>query len=152
MSRQSTRPSSPTSASLSGLSTYLTDSDRSAHVSTPASSAPVFIDYCELSRIPYAELGRFLGNYLATSSSLPSLISSNFWLLFKDPSKSSKLKLTILSNDRFYELSTDIYDEINHRSTRDEGLPNCSVLWTTFSALFCSPFHPGANEIRWETQ
>ncbi|KJA19997.1 hypothetical protein HYPSUDRAFT_217242 [Hypholoma sublateritium FD-334 SS-4] len=104
MSRQSTRPSSPTAASLSGLSTYLTDSDHSVQVSTPASSIPpLAIDYCELSRSQYAELGIFLGNYLAAN-----------------PSSSRKFKLTKLTNDRFYELSTDVHNEIVRRNIQNE--------------------------------
>ncbi|KAF8970614.1 hypothetical protein BDZ97DRAFT_1790124 [Flammula alnicola] len=67
------------------------------------------IDYRLVAKTPYAELGSYLASYLA---SVPLNLRSN-----------ARSKLTRLMVIQFYELSTDVCDELVRRRVEDIEVP-----------------------------
>jgi hypothetical protein len=103
MERNNSRAASPTPTAFSGISNYRkTDS----HRKDPKVLPPVpNVDYRRISKIHYAELGRYLTNCLEKAS--PN-------------SRSTQSKLTRLTIQQFHELSTDVYDELVRRNNETE--------------------------------
>jgi len=64
MKRQPSRAPSPTPTAFSGISNYRTDSFRPAKDGKGVPAVPT-IDYRQVSKTHYGELGRYLANYLA---------------------------------------------------------------------------------------
>ena len=62
--KQNSRGPSPTPTAFSGISSYRTDSYRPLRDLKGAPAVPT-IDYRQVSKIHYAELGRYLVSYLA---------------------------------------------------------------------------------------
>ncbi|KAH9889560.1 hypothetical protein C8Q73DRAFT_766336 [Cubamyces lactineus] len=120
----STRASSPTNTTYSGISNYRTESYRPLpNNSTNQSSS----DPRAIARIHFEELSKYLASYLA-----------------KEPANSrstARQKLTRLTRQQFQELSTDVYDELMRRknNTTDNEVPFLPVR---------DDFHPKRNQAR----
>ncbi|KAF9472133.1 hypothetical protein BDN70DRAFT_503738 [Pholiota conissans] len=122
MKRTPSRAPSPTPTAFSGISNYRTDSYRSRDLKG-APAVPT-IDYRQVSKIHYAELGKYLASYLAAA---PPNSRSN-----------ARSKLTRLTIQQFHELSTDVYDELVRRNKENE-VPFLPVR---------EEFHPKRNQAR----
>ncbi|KAI9064956.1 hypothetical protein FKP32DRAFT_1591027 [Trametes sanguinea] len=120
----STRATSPTNTTYSGISNYRTDSYRPLPNSEKAQPPA---DPRIVARIHFEELSRYLASYLA-----------------KEPANSrssARQKLTRLTRQQFQELSTDVYDELMRRknNTSDNEVPFLPVR---------DDFHPKRNQAR----
>ncbi|KAF8588869.1 hypothetical protein K439DRAFT_1384048 [Ramaria rubella] len=118
----SQRAPSPSNTTYSGISNYRTDSYRRK----TSSGTPTF-DARKAARTHFDELQIFLGQHLA-----------------KEPPNSrtsAREKLARLTKQQFYELSTDVYDELNRRNHNTSGneVPFLPVK---------SNFHPKRNTAR----
>lgn len=67
MKRTPSRAPSPTPTAFSGISNYRTDSYRPIRDLKGAPAVPT-IDYRQVSKIHYAELGKYLASYLAAGT------------------------------------------------------------------------------------
>ncbi|KAF8160871.1 hypothetical protein B0H34DRAFT_765957 [Crassisporium funariophilum] len=123
MKRQPSRAPSPTPTAFSGISNYRTDSYRPIRDLKGAPAVPT-IDYRQVSKTHYAELGRYLASYLAK---VPPNSRST-----------ARSKLTRLTIQQFHELSTDVYDELVRRKNEKE-VPFLPVR---------EEFHPKRNQAR----
>ncbi|KAF8813736.1 hypothetical protein BYT27DRAFT_7180495 [Phlegmacium glaucopus] len=121
--KQVPRGPSPTPTAFSGISNYRTDSYRPLRDLKGAPAVPT-IDYRQVSKIHYAELGRYLASYLAKVP--PNSRSS------------ARSKLTRLTIQQFHELSTDVYDELVRRKNENQ-VPFLPVR---------EEFHPKRNQAR----
>ncbi|KIK80426.1 hypothetical protein PAXRUDRAFT_833539 [Paxillus rubicundulus Ve08.2h10] len=123
---QSSRASSPTPTTFSGISNYRTESYRpikdQGHV--PALPSP---DPRVIARTHYTELQQYLVAYLSKAPA--------------NSRSTARQKLTRLTKQQFQELSTDVYDELVRRklNTPEDEIP-------------CLPardeFHPKRNQAR----
>lgn len=68
--KQTSRGPSPTPTAFSGISNYRTDSYRPLRDLKSAPAVPT-IDYRQVSKIHYAELGKYLASYLAKGANRP---------------------------------------------------------------------------------
>ena len=122
--KQATRGPSPTPTAFSGISNYRTDSYRPLRDLKGAPPVPT-IDYRQVSKIHYAELGRYLASYLAKGADhafLRLVPAFTFSTQVPPNSRSSaRSKLTRLTIQQFHELSTDVYDELVRRKNENEG-------------------------------
>ncbi|KAF8995499.1 hypothetical protein BDQ17DRAFT_1545214 [Cyathus striatus] len=122
MRRTPSRAPSPTPTAFSGISNYRTDSYRP----TRDNNAPAVpqIDYRQVSRTHFDELGKYLAAYLAKAPA--------------NSRSSARQKLTRLTIQQFHELSTDVYDELVRRKNEQE-VPFLPVR---------EEFHPKRNQAR----
>ena len=122
--KQTSRGPSPTPTAFSGISNYRTDSYRRDLKGAPA--VPI-IDYRQVSKTHYAELGKYLALYLAKGTDhlfFPrrAVSAFTFYIQVLPNSRSSaRSKLTRLTIQQFHELSTDVYDELVRRKSENEG-------------------------------
>jgi hypothetical protein len=122
---KTSRGPSPTPTAFSGISNYRTDSYRPLRDLKGAPAVPT-IDYRQVSKIHYAELGKYLASYLAKGTdfflSQPVVPAFTFYIQVPPNSRSSaRSKLTRLTIQQFHELSTDVYDELVRRKNENEG-------------------------------
>ncbi|KAF4615906.1 hypothetical protein D9613_011365 [Agrocybe pediades] len=99
------------------------DSYRSKDARGSVPAVPT-IDYKQVSKIHFLELGTYLANHLATAT--------------PNHRNKSRQKLTRLTIQQFHELSTDVYDELVRRKNSKE-VPFLPVK---------EEFHPKRNEAR----
>ncbi|KAF9564798.1 hypothetical protein CPC08DRAFT_705093 [Agrocybe pediades] len=123
MKRTPSRAPSPTPTSFSGISNYRTDSYRSKDARGSVPAVPT-IDYKQVSKTHFLELGKYLANYLATAT--------------PNSRNTARQKLTRLTIQQFHELSTDVYDELVRRKNSKE-VPFLPVK---------EEFHPKRNQAR----
>ncbi|KAG8221360.1 hypothetical protein J3R82DRAFT_1532 [Butyriboletus roseoflavus] len=123
---QSSRASSPTPTTFSGISNYRTESYRPLKDQGSMPAMPSF-DSKAIARTHYNELQQYLVSYLAKSP--PNARST------------ARQKLTRLTKQQFQELSTDVYDELVRRKVN-----------TPKNEIPCLPardeFHPKRNQAR----
>ena len=122
---KTSRGPSPTPTAFSGISNYRTDSYRPLRDLKAAPAVPT-IDYRQVSKVHYAELGKYLASYLAKGTNFPFfpilIASFTFYIQVPPNSRSSaRSKLTRLTIQQFHELSTDVYDELVRRKNENEG-------------------------------
>ncbi|KAI1787840.1 hypothetical protein LXA43DRAFT_1027709 [Ganoderma leucocontextum] len=122
----STRATSPTNTTYSGISNYRTDSYKPLQAD-PSSKEYSNVDPRTVARNHFEELSHYLAAYLA-----------------KEPANSrstARQKLTRLTRQQFQELSTDVYDELMRRknNTSDNEVPFLPVR---------DDFHPKRNQAR----
>ncbi|TFK44453.1 hypothetical protein BDQ12DRAFT_673015 [Crucibulum laeve] len=122
MRRQPSRAPSPTPTAFSGISNYRTDSYRPIRDNN-VPAVPT-IDYRQVSKTHFDELGRYLAVYLAKAPA--------------NSRSSARQKLTRLTIQQFHELSTDVYDELVRRKNEKE-VPFLPVR---------EEFHPKRNQAR----
>ena len=94
MKRTPSRAPSPTPTAFSGISNYRTDSYRPVRDTKGAPAVPT-IDYRQVSRIHYTELGKYLASYLAAGTScliisFHSCLTGVFFLLLSSSEFSVK--------------------------------------------------------------
>ncbi|KAJ6571970.1 hypothetical protein B0H19DRAFT_1255900 [Mycena capillaripes] len=155
MKSSRSRAPSPTGTTFSGVSDYSTDSSRSTGTTFSGvsnhraesyrplrKSVPPMsqIDYRAVSEVHFNEFDRYLQAYFARSP--PGRRST------------ARQKLTRLTVQQFYELSTDVYDELIRRKNEKEGKRG-SPLSCPASHYVPVPFlsardgfHPKRNEAR----
>ncbi|KAF8141300.1 hypothetical protein EV363DRAFT_1150957 [Boletus edulis] len=123
---QSSRASSPTPTTFSGISNYRTESYRPVRDQGSMPAMPSF-DPKVIARTHYNELQQYLVAYLAKSPA--------------NSRSTARQKLTRLTKQQFQELSTDVYDELIRRKM------NISE-----KEILCLPprdeFHPKRNQAR----
>ncbi|KAF9228291.1 hypothetical protein BS17DRAFT_773424 [Gyrodon lividus] len=123
---QSSRASSPTPTTFSGISNYRTESYRPIKDQGHIPAMPSF-DPRVIARTHYIELQQYLATYLAKAPA--------------NSRSTARQKLTRLTKQQFQELSTDVYDELVRRkmNTPEDEIP-------------CLPardeFHPKRNQAR----
>ncbi|KAG9311997.1 hypothetical protein JVU11DRAFT_7269 [Chiua virens] len=123
---QSSRASSPTPTTFSGISNYRTESYRPVKDQGSMPAMPS-VDSKVIARTHFNELQQYLSAYLAKSP-----VNSR---------STARQKLTRLTKQQFQELSTDVYDELIRRklNTLEHEIP-------------CLPardeFHPKRNQAR----
>ncbi|EGO00874.1 hypothetical protein SERLA73DRAFT_87202 [Serpula lacrymans var. lacrymans S7.3] len=106
---QSTRSSSPTPTTFSGISNYRTESYRPIRDKSSNAPAMPSLDPRFVARTHFDELSRYLASYLARVPFLPVRDD------FHPKRNQARQKLATLPTSRFEDLSSDVYFELARR-------------------------------------
>ena len=153
MKRQPSRAPSPTPTAFSGISNYRTDPSYRPRDLKGAPAVPT-IDYRQVSKTHYGELGRYLANYLASGA---YCFFSLWWRILSCSLSSSKftLKCEIKAHKTDHPtISRVIYGRLRWarpKKEREEG-PSLSVQFLTCLSFSFSSFPSRSRGIPSQTQ